>query len=390
MRLQNNKTREAENPANLVQPIHPNALDKTHCEVKYAVTAICSSASRTGRQEHELPSKDPFSTPAPGRQKVCKTFKEKALPQKRAQTCENPEKHAKHVQTCKNTRKHAKTHQNASKPQKHVKTWKKRAKTLQKRTKPHQNAQKRDKTEKNVKNHTKTRKNTQKHQKNAKIAFFLGLPRPASACLGLPRPVSACPSACPRPASACPRPALGLPSACLGLIASFCSFCLFPSHFSFLGRFFPFAKLPVTAGGLGLPDLPVLALIARTACIATLPRAEHTDSFRHYLIRQEGDDLLERLRGLSERHPTQMAGDLSDPPPLSLRHLSRKLTKSIQSRAISDLWRRRADLDATLRHQWTRNLPGDAPARPESYHGHGEWLHCLPGKFETTLLDPVF
>ena len=85
-----------------------------------------------------------------------------------------------------------------------------------------------------------------------------------------------------------------------------------------------------------------------------------------------------------------MAGDLSDPPPgLSLRHLSRKLTKSIQSRAISDLWRRRADLDATLRRQWIRNLPGDAPARPESYHGHGEWLHCLPGRYENTLLDPV-
>ena len=151
------------------------------------------------------------------------------------------------------------------------------------------------------------------------------------------------------------------------------------------------AKLPVTAGGLGLPDLPALALIARTACIATLPRAEQTDSFRKELIRREGDVLIDRLRGISERHPTHMAGDLSDPPPgLSLRHLSRKLTKSIQSRAISDLWRRRADLDATLRHQWTRNLPGDTPARPESYHGHGEWLHCLPGKFETTLLDPVF
>ena len=151
------------------------------------------------------------------------------------------------------------------------------------------------------------------------------------------------------------------------------------------------AKLPVTAGGLGLPDLPVLALIARTACIATLPRAEQTDPFRQQLIRQEGDVLLERLRGLSERHPSQMAGDLSNPPPgLSLRHLSRKLTKSIQSRAIGDLWRKREDLDATLRHQWIRNLPGDAPARPESYHGHGEWLHCLPGRYETTLLDPVF
>ena len=103
---------------------------------------------------------------------------------------------------------------------------------------------------------------------------------------------------------------------------------------------------------------------------------------------QEGGMLLERLRGLSERHPTQMAGDLSDPPPgLSHRHLSRKLTKSIQSRAISDLWKRRAELGDTLRHQWIRNLPGDAPARPESYHGHGEWLHCLPGKWETTLLD---
>ena len=151
------------------------------------------------------------------------------------------------------------------------------------------------------------------------------------------------------------------------------------------------AKLPVTAGGLGLPHLPTLALIARTSCNATLPRAAHTDPFRQTLVRQEGDSLLERLRGISEKHPAQMAGDLSDAPPgLSLRHLSRKLTKSIHSSAVSDLWRRRDDLDATLRHQWFRNLPGDSPVRPDSYHGHGEWLHCLPGKWETTFLDPVF
>ena len=75
------------------------------------------------------------------------------------------------------------------------------------------------------------------------------------------------------------------------------------------------AKLPVTAGGLGLPDLPTLALVARASCIATLPRAAHTESFRKDLVKQEGGVLLERLRGLSERHPTQMAGDLSEPPP---------------------------------------------------------------------------
>ena len=57
---------------------------------------------------------------------------------------------------------------------------------------------------------------------------------------------------------------------------------------------------------------------------------------------------------------------------------------------MSDLWKRRAELEDTLRHQWFRNLPGDSPAQPDSYHGHGEWLHCLPGKRETTLLDPVF
>ena len=49
-----------------------------------------------------------------------------------------------------------------------------------------------------------------------------------------------------------------------------------------------------------------------------------------HLVRQEGDHLLERLRGISEKHPVQMVGDLTNPPPgLSLRHLSRKLTKSI-------------------------------------------------------------
>ena len=37
-----------------------------------------------------------------------------------------------------------------------------------------------------------------------------------------------------------------------------------------------------------------------------------------------------------------------------------------------------------------RNLPGDNPTQSDSYRGHGEWPHCLPGKWETTLLDPVY
>ena len=117
------------------------------------------------------------------RQKVCKTVKEKALSQKRAQTRENPEKHAKHVQTCKNTRKHTKMRQNAKK---RVKTWKKRAKTRQKRPKTRQNAQKCENTHKNAQKHAKT---PEKCKKLRFSSVCLGLPRPASACF---RPFSAC------------------------------------------------------------------------------------------------------------------------------------------------------------------------------------------------------
>ena len=75
---------------------------------------------------------------------------------------------------------------------------------------------------------------------------------------------------------------------------------------------------------------------------------------------------------------------------MSLRHLSRKLTHSRDSAAINAFWLRRQDLPARLRHAWLCNLPGDNPARPATYHGHGDWLHTLPGRWETTLLDPVF
>ena len=46
--------------------------------------------------------------------------------------------------------------------------------------------------------------------------------------------------------------------------------------------------------------------IARASCIATLPRAVHTDSFRHTLVRQEGDGLLERLQGNKRRGPQEL------------------------------------------------------------------------------------
>ena len=148
------------------------------------------------------------------------------------------------------------------------------------------------------------------------------------------------------------------------------------------------AKLPIQAGGLHLPHLPSLAVIARTAALATMPRASRTTTYKQNLLKQEKAELCSRLRGFCHTEPNALAGNLDDPPQgMSLRHLSRKLTHSRDSAAINALWLRRQDLPARLRHAWLCNLPGDNPARPATYHGHGEWLHTLPGKWETTILN---
>ena len=54
------------------------------------------------------------------------------------------------------------------------------------------------------------------------------------------------------------------------------------------------AQLPVTGGGLGLPHLPTLPLVARASCLETLPRAAHAQQFREDLVTQEGPRLVER------------------------------------------------------------------------------------------------
>ena len=92
------------------------------------------------------------------------------------------------------------------------------------------------------------------------------------------------------------------------------------------------ARLPVSAGGLGLPHLPSLAVIARCAALATMPRASDTALYRQTLTDSERDNLFHRLRDVCDREPSTLAGNLVDPPQgLSLRHLSRKLTHSRDS-----------------------------------------------------------
>ena len=113
------------------------------------------------------------------------------------------------------------------------------------------------------------------------------------------------------------------------------------------------ARLPIQAGGLYLPHLPSLAIIARTAALATMPRASHTTTYRQNLLQEERAELFSRLRGFCHTEPSAVAGNLDDPPQgMSLRHLSRKLTQSRDSAAINAFWLRRQDLPPCLRHAW--------------------------------------
>ena len=151
------------------------------------------------------------------------------------------------------------------------------------------------------------------------------------------------------------------------------------------------ARLPVSAGGLGLPHLPSLAVIARCAALATTPRASDTALYRQTLIDSERNNLFHRLRDVCDREPSTLASNLVDPPQgLSLRHLSRKLTHSraaIQRLStlcgfvVLSFLRRSAMLGCATCLGTTR--PGRKPTQ-------GDWLHSLPGRWSHTLLDNVF
>ena len=67
------------------------------------------------------------------------------------------------------------------------------------------------------------------------------------------------------------------------------------------------ARLPIQAGGLHLPHLLSLAVIARTAALATMHRASRTTAYRQNLLREERAELFAHLRGFCHTEPSALA-----------------------------------------------------------------------------------
>ena len=103
------------------------------------------------------------------------------------------------------------------------------------------------------------------------------------------------------------------------------------------------AHLPITAGGLGLPDLQALALAACTAALATVPDEGPLAAYKEELLARESPALLAQLQARLAHPVAELAGHLLQMPEgKSTRQLSRKLMHSIHLHSVRTQGEQRA------------------------------------------------
>ena len=68
------------------------------------------------------------------------------------------------------------------------------------------------------------------------------------------------------------------------------------------------AELPITSGGLAFPNLHRQAVVARIACLATLPDFVATEPYKATLIDKERPNLYGRLAPLIGPTPMEVVG----------------------------------------------------------------------------------
>ena len=145
------------------------------------------------------------------------------------------------------------------------------------------------------------------------------------------------------------------------------------------------AELPITSGGLAFPNLHRQAVVARTACLATLPEFVATARYKATIIDKERPDLYGRLSPLMGPTPMEVLGDLHNPPlGKSFSRLSKKLTHYHYTLCCNELWAKRDNLPVTVRYAWMHNLPGSEPGQPQGFQGKERGL----GAFRRHLPQP--
>ena len=137
-------------------------------------------------------------------------------------------------------------------------------------------------------------------------------------------------------------------------------------------------SLPISKGGLALPDLGDLAMAARLAALAAIPGHPNAADYKRKCIDDEAADLTARLNALTRSSVVPIVGTVHNlPEGRSHKGLQHKLCHAIYISYVKELQTTLA-ADSPLLQIWQFHTSSDRPGPPASHPGQGSWLLAPP------------
>ena len=138
-------------------------------------------------------------------------------------------------------------------------------------------------------------------------------------------------------------------------------------------------ELPITSGDLAFPNLHRPAVVARIACLATLPDFVASEAYKVTVIDKERPELFGRLPSPHWSHPHGSRG--RHPQPASGEEFCPSLQTAFAfhyTLCCNEVWAKRDALPPTVGYAWMHNLPGSEPAQVQGFQakalGNTSWL----------------
>ena len=151
------------------------------------------------------------------------------------------------------------------------------------------------------------------------------------------------------------------------------------------------ATLPLSHGGLGLPDIMELAAQSRLVCLIKFPRAGSHVPYLRVCFQRELETLLARTAA-NIRFPieTLLRTSFDAPDVSSLRTLQRKLRAHL-SNATAHQLREAYQAEVTpLRHHWSLHCVSTAAKPATTSPGQGTWMLSLPLNEHMAITDEAW
>ena len=137
-------------------------------------------------------------------------------------------------------------------------------------------------------------------------------------------------------------------------------------------------SLPLSRGGLGLPDLGDLALAARLAALATIPNHPKAQLYKDRCIQQEAEQLTQRIETITGAPTQPIIGSVHQlPEGRSHKGLQHKLCDLFFIAYAKALRTSLSDFHP-LMQAWRLHSTTDVPGAPPAHAGQASWLQAPP------------